>query len=197
MRALALILALFVAGCTSDERPSEAAVAAPEENVDRAALTNESASLAPVPRSFSFEYEGTTGLWGCWPSGPGSCVGGPGVPPENTFQMQHHQGTPLGVNVTVTWSAASPLTDELSLRIVTAYKDGSQWAGWQTRLVVNGTSPLQVSAFDLGVAANESFGIGIGYPPKTPPPPPGYIMEYALPQDFAVEGEVVALVPQR
>lgn len=133
--ALALLATtLLLAGC----------VATPaDEPVDGAAAP--AAAAAPLQRVAVAE-KGSTPPGGYLCTPVSGCVGESAPGHESSF-LQAVSGRLVGANLTATWAAAAPTSEQLVLGI--SWKEGDEWK-WE---VAEGASPLVLSTDSLDVPA--------------------------------------------
>lgn len=182
---LLTLACLLLAGCSGDPDPASQAgkdtdpPAAAGDRPVAAAGSDAAASGEPVAtREEPLAFQGTSPVGGCAGVYPviGQCYNNLG---DHQLQPLGDAGSPLVVNGTLTWSAATPATETMSVLVLVPYEgcDGC-WTSAGDLPYVYGASPLQVD-FDLS---------GIGEPVAL------WISSY---QGFAQQGAWVgASVPQ-
>ena len=200
-RGIALALALMLAGCFASQPEEEVGAASVDEpSVAAMTASGNVAAIDPtwVPKTFRFEYEGTTSLSHCLPAGPGSCVGALGTSEENTFFELDDRGPPVGVVANLTWSATTPATEEMIFRasVQRDCRDECTDEDFQT-MEVRGASPLSIVALEFTFEEGDRIALSVELVSALPEPQPPLVYSSSLPQEFAVEGTLVALVPPR
>lgn len=194
MRVLpALLLAVSaLAGCIQEDAPLDAAstdAAAPAADAAPAPEAGGSAAApdAPAaPASLALAYEGRTGRWVCAPSGVNSCTGLPGGQGgENSF-YEVALPQPSRVEGTLTWTAASPLTQSLSLALLAMTSCGDDCFEGDVLVRIEGASPLTIEAADLDLPTEAALHISVSIPGPDAPGP--VHASYSVEQTFAFEG---------
>ncbi|HEX2021090.1 MAG TPA: hypothetical protein VHH36_00130 [Candidatus Thermoplasmatota archaeon] len=136
MRVLAFALALLpLAGC----------VATPEEPVEPESTDAGLDAPVPEPAVHEVAHAGTTQP-GAFLCAPIDCVG-QYAPDHKASWQEKVDGAIVGAALMLTWTAASPATQELLLGI--AWRDGESW----TYEVATGASPLMLQSETLEIPA--------------------------------------------
>lgn len=180
--ALVLAGALALAGCLAEEPVESAATdcsgsasarangASASADCDGASASADGASAsaggqsarpeasaegaAPTRAVVPFAEEGSTFHGGAVCAPPTGCVGsGLPAPGESWFEPSL-SGMLDEAELTLTWSAATPLTEELILGIAYETEDGAT-----DFVTVQGASPLTLAEKDLGIPAGNIQGI--------------------------------------
>lgn len=141
LAAATLVGALVFAGCVS--------TGATDAPLDESAAT----TLAPAPIVSPFEASGSTF------TGVGACVPvfcyGVGAPSEGSDWFEPElEGNLTAVDLTLTWSATTPATEELLLGI--AYETEDEMYDW---VYATGASPLVLSKSGLDIPAERIYAI--------------------------------------
>lgn len=129
----------------------------------------------------------------CVPSPLGGCTGAD-APGSDRRRVPGLPGDPVTVNLTLTWQASAPTTEELSLTVSAVHETscGDSCTAWYHNHTqsVQGTSPLSLEVDGFEVQSHEEFTITVA---DTGDLPVGY--GYArLDQSFEVTGTVDARV---
>ena len=210
MRALvllALVLPAF-AGCIADDEPtpveaagvqdpphdaSDPAPASPEPEADPTPAADEGdaperAAPGPTDARFAQAFDGLLEKTACVPAGPDACVSPLGV---GSWHALDYDGAPSHATLTLSWEAASPVTESLGFVLVVVKSCGDGCKEGKGVGHAEGASPLTLDA-DVDVP-DGAWLETIVYPPRlTPSPVYGMV---TTDQPYKVEGEVVALVP--
>lgn len=221
--AFALLLALVAlafAGCL-DRDPGEAAVVpasggeiAPASPTPAETSPASAPAQAPMPedpasaeegggapdvvvRETPFAWEGNFPVAACVPSGPRACVG-EHVGTWKTWEFLPLTGEATLVEATLSWEAAAPDTEELSLALLMWKSCGADC--WQGRVV--GDPVLGASPVTLSIASPEMDpgyeGLGLMVGQKRPLFAPAGLPLLAYvqhEQPFSVEGILVEEAP--
>ncbi len=145
---LALMLATgALAGCigapgtTSDLAPAS----------DQAAQPPDGWTEATTP----IDWDGNLGSWACAPMGPKTC-GGTGLGDRDSGHPIEPDGRPQRIELTLSWTALSPLTEELTLSVApyTSCGEGcySTSGGYDP---VQGGSPLTLELDDIALEGEQ------------------------------------------
>lgn len=192
MRGLpALVLLAALAGCVVEEDPpATAALEVPpspeaeEAPVDAPAPSPPAPQAPPAPRVEPLAYEGRTARWACVPDGPSSCKGrGLGAEGENVVFVVPHAGV-LRVEGALSWTAATPATEELRLSLAAAEPCGDACLEWVVLAEAAGPSPLAL-AEDVALPPGAALALLVAHAVPQPTP---LVMEASLDQAFAFEG---------
>ncbi|HET6405720.1 MAG TPA: hypothetical protein VFH78_13845 [Candidatus Thermoplasmatota archaeon] len=163
--SLLLLAPLVAAGCVDAPAAAELA-AAPD-------------AAAPVaPTATPFAQSGMLGP-GAYVCPVVTCAG---VDLSQRGWDADFRGTLVGVNLTLTWDAATPLTEDLVLGIGYGPMDGRSYE------LVTGSSPLALELADLSLTAKDDVRIFVFMPVLVP-------MGAAMvlpPQEFRVEGTLLS-----
>lgn len=199
-RLLPLLCALVLAGCVGTEEPQVLAPSAPAlDSVDQGPsgdgnLTPAAAppDVTPAPRLLStpLSWNGSLGTAACVPSGPDACIMPVDPEDQGRFDLAA-PATPRRLSATMTWTPASPLTEDLvfGAYVLTSCGEGCVEAMPVADPLV-GPSPLALDVNLPALAEGESFVLLVGQPRLTPSPV--YAMARAE-QAFTVEGVVESM----
>ena len=201
-RIIALVLAALVgAGCLGGEtRPAEmvdgasesadaSAQAAPPSPTSATATENEATGdaqdddIAPVPKELPFAFEGATGTF-VYACAQGQCAGESVAPSESLWKLPL-EGDVDGVDVTLTWDAATPATETLHVAVAWGTACGGDCIAVTDGISSEGTSPLTLTADDLLRQDIEIAYLMVSWP--TPQLPGAWL---GVDQPFTVEGKV-------
>lgn len=151
--------------------------------------------LEPVETPYT--WEGHIGRSACVPTGPGACSSPP-VPLGESDQWTMVDGRPVAASMVLTWSAETPLTEELyfSLFAVRSCGNGcTEWSSEMFNVAVTGASPLAIDTGNLRLAEDEQLAIFVGQPDHCR----GAVVVMgclgAVEQSFKVDGMLTMLVP--
>jgi hypothetical protein len=212
MRARAVLpvlalLALLLAGCASPEPPPASPggpsdgganqgtgndgaaglggnASAPSGNGTGPGGAGNASAPAGSPRSEPFEWTGTLPLDFCAPSGPDQCSGQSLQEGETSFTFGR---APLGAVLDLTWTAGSPLTQELGFFVMLTTSCGDGCTQSHSIAEAQGASPLHIEVAGIQVAEGESVAVGVGTGSRTPSPA---YTTFETPQDFTVTGNL-------
>ena len=182
-----LLLALAVSGCAGkdpgQEPPSPAdAAAAPGPAASETVVATRSAVETPV------HVEGSTYTGGCaYAMGQGTCRWENG---DHAFVELGKDGEPSRFAGTVTWSAATPDAQEMSVYVFHLRDDGYYWLDDESPMAT-GPSPLAFD-FDLSEYKDTQVAFGVSDAQGT-----GLLVAYAsagTSQAFAVDGAYTSIV---
>lgn len=201
---LVAVLAL-AAGCVGKDDAHLETATAPEGDDDgpvtvpeAAPSTPEASAPAGTPRPeavvvetpVQLEYAIGTGFVACDPNLPNGCIG-ESVVPGDSFVRLPFEGTVTGVDLVLTWSAQTPLTQTLGAVIAYGHETcGTDCIDVVDAIFVEGTSPLTVSTGDLASAGADIVYISV-YEPR-PDLPVSYSV--SIEQTVSIEGTLRALV---
>lgn len=156
--------------------------------------TGEAASgeaALPVILRTPFTFDGSLGSAICAPAGPNSCVGGPLPTHERNFWKKLEvPGTITEVDVTLTWEAATPTTEQLHFGIGRVRSCGDSCVEGENAIdMVTGPSPLVLQGALAPLQEGEWYEIAAFEAPFTPDP----VYMWAHPdQPFRIEGTIVS-----
>lgn len=136
---------------------------------------------------FSAEGNTNNGVFAC---AIVTCEGSdlPGTGEGTSWFEPDINGTLTAAELTLTWSATTPLTAELLLGI--AYENDEGDADW---IYAFGTSPLTLTETDLDIPANKVYAIYVN-PYRCQGGDP-VVACYGLEQAFTIEGTLIAATP--
>lgn len=119
--------------------------------IDPLAPTGQTPGEAGDLETVPIDWEGNLGTWGCAPMGPNTC-GGTSLGDQDSWHPIEPDGQGRSIELTLTWDATSPLTEELDLSVApyTSCGDGC-YATSQPHATVTGTSPVELEVHDIGL----------------------------------------------
>lgn len=206
--AFMLSIALALAGCFSPDEPVESGTLEDPAPVETAAASGASSTAASeaagsaepspqVAKEFPISFAGKTSTRLCAPAGPNTCAG-PGLgSPENTFVELEYDGVASTVEATLTWSATTPLNNEMYIVVFALRSCGDnchEMTDESYRQFATGPSPLALMASNVKLAEGEMLGMHVGVVDPTPRPPAPIYADYGIEQAFSVEGTLTAMV---
>lgn len=209
--ALSLLLLLLpLAGCVDPDASGETPAAAADP-ASPASASPGTPAAAPAGKATPHEepaanatpdappqevttplaWDGSLGAGVCAPAGPGACFGGTFTKQSRVLPIEA-PGAPARFAATVTWTASSPLTNELFVVLARTKSCGDGcFEGQNLGTPASGPSPLTLEVGDLPALAEDEFlAVFVSQGRLTPEP----VYAYArAPQDFHLEGSVVSM----
>ena len=166
---LALLLLLpLVAGCLGTEEPADlAARSADAADADATAdappaPADGTAAPAPAePVATPFSFDGVVEQYLCAPGGPGWCAS---PVPMGSGAQRTALGDYASASLTLSWEAAGPVTEELTLTVSAARPCAE--GCWEYRRIADatGTSPIALDVADLALEEGETLSVGVHAP---------------------------------
>lgn len=187
--AIALAAALLITGgiglaVAGDETPDAASPTASTSPAE--------GSEAELPEAFAVDWIGNLANSACVPSGEHSCRGVT-VSDADDVRETHIDADVAEVDLTMTWNAHTPVTEELELSLVSGEEkrcgDGTCSSFYHLE-TVTGTSPLTIQADDLDIRDGHTLWIVVDSPQELPDP---LYSDLEHEQSFQVEGTIQPL----
>lgn len=193
--AAALILVLLLVGCTRAEPPPVEAAASEEPATDAPAPETTATDLAPASREIPVALDGNTGTSAvlCVAGPVGECAFQEVSPGVTGDLFENERGTITGGELVLTWDAASPATQELSI--------GLMWMGGGDACpsldlgMATGPSPLTlaISPSPRELCADELIHLWVSGNTWGGQDPAYYQVD--VDQAFHIEGKIVLQAP--
>lgn len=186
-----VLLAFGLAGCT-DGVDTDGAAPVDGGRADRLGRASDRAAMVgPLPDPVDVAWDGALPILVCAPSGLNSCMGqSVSTGKDDSLFIDADPATWTG-QLTLTWQAASSLTEDLSFGLTFFQKCGATcWQGMGVGDRVTGPSPLVLDLSSLEAPAG-SRGLWISvHAEKLTPDPVHAIVTPG--QDFHAEGRLAA-----